>query len=99
MTHSDNEPKFRQYNGSPPDYRAYHEVSITRDLGAQRNDEIIAFIGNHIAEYKGHTEDKHGLPLMLFERKQDAQKFANELMVRLDLQKEHVAVKAQKFTR
>jgi hypothetical protein len=36
---------------------------------------------------------------MLFERKQDAQKFANELGARLDIPKEHITVKARKFTR
>jgi len=42
------------------------------DLGSERNEDLVAFIGKHIAEFKGHTEDKHGIPLMLFERKQDA---------------------------
>ena len=39
------------------------------------------------------------IPLMLFERKQDAQKFADELGARLTIHKEHITVKARKFTR
>jgi hypothetical protein len=59
----------------------------------------ITFIDKHITEFNGHTEDKHGIPLMLFERKQDAHTFANELSARLDIQKEHITVKARKYTR
>jgi hypothetical protein len=71
----------------------------TKDLGPERNADLIAFIDKHITEFKGKTEDKHGIPLMLFEREQDAQKFANELSARLHVQKEHVTVKARKYTR
>lgn len=85
--------------GESPGYRAFHEVYITKGLGSQRNQEVLAFIDKHIAEFKGHTEDKHGIPLMLFERKQDAQTFANELSARLDIQKAHITVKARKYTR
>ena len=91
--------KFRIQDGETPDYRAFHEVYITKDLGPQRNDEVVEFISKHISEYKGHTEEKHGIPLMLFERKQDAQKFADEIGARLDIQKEHISIKARKFTR
>jgi hypothetical protein len=82
--------------GRSPKFRAYHEVYITKDLGAQRNQEVIAFIDKHIAEYKGKTEDKHGIPLMLFERKVDAERFANDLSLKLDILKKHIEVKAQK---
>jgi hypothetical protein len=85
--------------GDSPGYRAFHEVYLTKDLGSERNNEVIAFIGKHIAEYGGQTEDKHGIPLMLFERVQDAHKFANELSARLNVLPEHITVKAQKFTR
>jgi len=91
--------KFRIQDGETPDYRAFHEVYITKDLGPQRNAEVVEFINKHVSEYKGHTEDKHGIPLMLFERKQDAQKFADEIGARLDIQKEHISIKARKFTR
>jgi hypothetical protein len=99
--HSQKEPdhKWRTQDGVTPGYKAFHEVYITKDFGAERNEELIAFISKHIAEFKGHIEDKHGIPLMLFERPQDAQKFANELSARLNVPKEHIAVKARKYTR
>jgi hypothetical protein len=85
--------------GRSPKFRAYHEVSITKDLGSQRNEEIKTFVGLHIAEHKGKAEDKHGIPTMLFERQADAHKFANELVQKLNIPKEHIEVKAQKFNR
>jgi hypothetical protein len=85
--------------GNSPGYRAFHEVYLTKDLGSQRNQEVLGFIEKHIAEYNGKTEDKHGIPLMLFEREQDAHKFANELGARLNVPKEHITVKAKEFTR
>jgi len=85
--------------GSTPGYKAYHEVYITKDLGPERNEELVAFIDKHITEFKGKTEDKHSIRLMLFERKQNAQKFANELSARLDIHKEHITVKARKYSR
>ena len=99
--HSQKEPdrKWRTRDGSTPSYRAFHEVYITKDFGPERNEELMGFIGKHIAEYKGKTEDKQGIPLMLFDRRQDAQKFANELSARLNVPKEHITVKARKYTR
>jgi hypothetical protein len=95
----EHEHKWRAQDGATPDYKAYHEVFVTKDLGSERNDKLVAFIGKHIAEFKGHTEEKHGIPIMIFERKLDAQLFANELSARLDIKKNHITVKAQKFTR
>ena len=80
-------------------HEALHEVSITKDLGSERNEDLIAFIGKHIAEFKGKTEERHGIPQMLFEEKLDAQVFAKELSLRLNIPKEHITVKAEKFTR
>ena len=99
--HIQKEPdhKWRTQDGVTPGYKAFHEIYVTKDLGAQRNEEIVTFISKHISDFKGHTEYKHGIPLMLFERKQDAQTFANELSARLDIPKKHVTVKARKFTR
>lgn len=99
--HLQKEPdhKWRTRDGFTPSYKAFHEVYITKDLGSERNEELKAFINKHITEFKGMTEEKHGIPQMLFDRKQDAHKFANELSVRLGIQKEHVTVKARKFTR
>jgi|GEM_PF-576940 len=91
--------KWRTRDGSTPSYKAFHEVYITKDLGSERNEKLKAFINKHITEFKGNIEEKPGIPQMLFERKQDAQEFANELSVRLDIQKEHITVKARKFTR
>jgi len=85
--------------GNSPGYRAFHEVYITKDLGSQRNQEVIAFIDKHIAEFNGKSENKHGIPQMLFERKQDAQRFANDISARLDIPQEHITVKAKKYTR
>ena len=99
MIEGEREHKYRFQNGETPGYKAFHEVYVTKDLGSQRNEEIVTFISKHISEFKGHIEDKHGIPLMLFERKQDAQTFANELSVRLDIPKNHVTVKARKYTR
>jgi hypothetical protein len=93
------EHKWRTQDGVTPSYKAFHEVYITKDLGSERNEELVAFIDKYITEFKGHIEDKHGIPLMLFERKQDAQTFANELSARLSIQKEHITVKARKYTR
>ncbi len=85
--------------GNSPGYRAFHEVYITKDFGPERNKDLVAFINQHITEFKGMTEDKHGIPQMLFERAKDAQEFANELSARLNISKEHVSVKARKYTR
>ena len=85
--------------GNSPGYRAFHEVFITKDFGAERNKDLIAFISQHITEYKGKTEEKHGIPQMLFERALDAQEFANELHKKLNIPKEHITVKARKYTR
>jgi hypothetical protein len=93
------EHKYRIQNGSTPVYRAYHEVFITKDQESDRNEELKAFIDKHIKEFKGFAEEKHGIPQMLFERKQDAQLFANELESKLNIHKEHISVKARKFTR
>jgi len=50
--YSQKEPdhKWRTRDGFTPSYRALHEVYITKDLGSERNEELIAFIGKHIAE-------------------------------------------------
>jgi len=99
--HNQKEPdhKWRTKDGSTPNYRALHEVYITKDLGSERNEELVTFIDKHIVEFKGHTEDKHGIPLMLFDKGQDAQRFASELNARLNVPKEHITIKARKYTR
>ncbi len=49
----------------------------------------------------GLRNDKIGIniPQMLFERGQDAQSFADELQMKLNIPKEHITVKARKYTR
>ena len=91
--------KYRAQDGETPGYKAFHEIHVATDLESERNEELVAFIGKHIADFKGHIEDKHGIPLMLFDRKQDAQIFAKELSAKLKIKKEHITVKARKYTR
>lgn len=54
---------------------------------------IHLFIEKHIAEFNGKAVEKHGIPQMLFEKQQEAQS------ARLNIIKEHITVKAAKFTR
>lgn len=103
MTEHDNmtghQERHEHEESAGPGSRAFHEVFLTKDFGAERNQELVDFIEKHVAEYNGKIEEKHGIPLMLFEREQDAHKFANELSVRLNIPQEHITVKARKFTR
>ena len=99
MLEQEHQHKYRKQDGETPRIKAYHEDHITKDLGSTKNDEVTAYITEHIGAAKGHTEDKHGIPLMLFERKQDAQTFANELTEKLKIEKAHITVKARKYTR
>jgi tRNA(Glu) U13 pseudouridine synthase TruD len=91
--------KYRKQNGETPSYKAFHEVYITKDLGSKKSKEIADFITGHITGAKGYTEERHGIPVMLFKRKQDAQKFAKILSETFQIPKEHISIKAQKFTR
>ena len=99
MTEQRKEHRYRTQDGETPSYKSFHEVHITKDLGSARIEKLIAFIDKHIAEFKGHIEDKRGIPLMLFEHKQDAQTFSNELIAKIKIQKEHITIKARKYTR
>ena len=85
--------------GNSPGYRAFHEVYITKGFGSERNEALVAFINKRITEFKGKTEDKHGIPQMLFERAQDAQEFADELHMKLNIPTEHITIKARKYAR
>ena len=99
--HKNTEHQERQVHrvGNSPGYRAFHEVYITKGFGPERNETLVAFINQHITKFKGKAADKHGIPQMLFERAQDAQVFANELHGKLNIPKEHITVKARKYTR
>ena len=74
-----------------------HVVGITKNLGEARRNDIVAYIAEHLAEFKGKTEDrtqgKHGIPMMIFERQQDAHNFANEMSKSLNFPREHIDVK------
>ncbi len=77
--------------------QSYHEVKITKDLRSkERTQELIVFINEHIAEYKGKTEENHPIPVMLFEEKDHAHLFANQLSKKLNIPREHITVKAQR---
>jgi len=39
-------------------------------------------VNKNIDQFKGHLEEKAGIPAMLFERNQDAQAFVNELNIK-----------------
>jgi hypothetical protein len=97
--HGEREPHRWPPGKGTPSYEASHEVYLTKDFGSEREGDLIAFINKHITEFKGKTEDKQGIPLMLFERQQDAHNFANEISARLNISKEHITVKARKYTR
>jgi hypothetical protein len=62
------EHRYRTQDGETPSYKSFHEVHVTKDLGSTKIEELTAFIEKHIAEFKGHPADKHGIPLMFFER-------------------------------
>ena len=99
MLEQEREHKYRKQEGETPAYKAYHEVRITKISGSTTNEEVAAFVTRNIAQYKGRIEEKAGIPVMLFERNQDAQAFVNELNVKFKIPKEHMTIKAQKFTR
>jgi hypothetical protein len=80
-----------------PGRQSYHEVKITKDLRSkERTEDLIAFINEHITEYKGKTEESYPIPIMLFDKEDHAHIFANQLSKRLNIPREHITVKAQK---
>ncbi len=77
--------------------QAYHEVKITKDLRSkERTQDLVAFVSEHIKEYKGKLEENHPIPTMLFEEQDHAHLFANQLSKRLNIPREHITVKAQR---
>ena len=75
-----------------------HVVHINKDLGYQREGEIREFVEKHLKEYGGHTLERyqHGISLLLFDREQDASKFANDMSKKLNIPREHITVRAEK---
>ncbi len=91
--------RFAPREGFTPRQRGYYEVRVTRNLGSDRNEELAAFIRQRISRFGGEMEERHGIPLMAFERRQDAHRFANELGARLNIRREHIAVRASRSER
>lgn len=84
--------------------REQHVVRITKNLGEERRNDVVAFINKKLAEYKGiqdggATEDTHGIPLMVFNTSKDAHVFANALSQHTDYPREHIEVKPRGGTR
>ncbi|RJO61128.1 MAG: hypothetical protein C4542_07105 [Dehalococcoidia bacterium] len=84
--------------------REQHVVRITRNLGEKSRDEVVAFINEKLAEYKGTadggaTGGTHGIPLLVFNTSKDAHVFANELSKATQYPREHIEVKARGGTR
>jgi hypothetical protein len=78
--------------------REQHVVRITKNLGEERRDDVVAFINKKLAEYKGAqdggaTEGTHGIPLLVFKTSKDAHVFANALSQSTNYPKEHIEVK------
>jgi len=78
--------------------REQHVVRITKNLGEERRNEVMAFIDKKLAEYKGTadggaTGDTHGVPLMVFETSKAAYVFADELSKHTKYPREHIEVK------
>ena len=78
--------------------REQHVVRITKNLGEERRNEVMAFIDKKLAEYKGTadggaTEDTHGIPLLVFNTPKDAHLFANELSKETNYPREHIEIK------
>jgi hypothetical protein len=85
-----------QGEGSVPGFRAFHEVYVTKDLGPEKNVQLANFVNKYIAEFKGSPESGDGIPKMLFERRQDAQIFANHVSARLQIRKQDINIRAMK---
>lgn len=91
--------KFAPREGPGPRRRGFYEVRVTRNLGPRGNAELAEFIRKRIARFGGEVEERHGLPLMAFDRRQDAQRFAGEVAARLNIGREHIAVRAGRSER
>ena len=77
-------------------YKALMRVQITHELSPITHYKLRNFIAKHIAEFGGRWEDDSPVPIMLFERSADASRFADELSRKLNIQRQHISVKAWK---
>ena len=75
-------------------YPSLHRVHVTKELDPHRTGQLRDFISKHIDGYGGRAEESHGLPLMLFQRRQDASRFADEFSQKINIPRQHIAVKA-----
>ena len=78
--------------------REQHVVRITKNMGEERRDDVVAFINKHLAEFKGTqeggaTEGTHGVPMLVFNKPGDAHLFANALSQSTNYPREHIEVK------
>jgi hypothetical protein len=78
--------------------RQEHVVKITKNLGEEYRDDVMAFINKKLAEYKG-TQDggatvtSHGVPVMVFKTSKDAHLFATALSESTNYPREHIEIK------
>ena len=77
-------------------FKALHEVHVTGNLARANRAEVRDFIEKRIAEFGGHWQDDSPTPTMLFERPADAERFADELSLKLNIPRQHISVKASK---
>ena len=91
--HPEKQKRQKRYTAS---YKHDYQVMITRKMPSVKVQEIAAFAGKYITDFKGTAEDNPGVPHMLFERNSDAQAFADKLHAKLGIPKEHIAIKKHK---
>lgn len=91
--------KFAPREGFNPRSRGFYEVRVTRNLGPRGNADLAEFIRKRISRFGGAAEERHGTPLMAFERRQDAERFASEIAARLNIHRLHIAVRAGRSER
>ncbi len=76
--------------------KALQEVRISENLNRASKDKVRDFIEKRIAEFGGRWQDDSPLPTMIFERPADADRFAKEINLRLNIPSQHIAVRAWK---
>ena len=78
--------------------REQHVVRITKNLGEERRNDVVAFIDKNLTEYKGMqdggpTEDSHGIPELIFDKSSDAHRFADALSQATNYPRRHIEIK------
>jgi hypothetical protein len=95
------EEKMVSFKTSETDYttdhfKALHEVHMTGNLERANRAEARDFIQKRIGEFGGRWQDDSPMPTMLFDRPADAERFADELSQKLNIPRQHIAVRASK---